>query len=255
MKMKVILYALLPLAFCLFSTGVFSQCEPLGPEECPDPENNGAVCPEFLPAGFVNQLYSSVATILPPPSIDTLSFQIDINHIRLDSILNLPEGLEWESNAEDNRFFPGTYYCVLIEGTPSVADTFRLKIYISIFVELFGDTIFVTQFVDTTSLSMVIAENSGLGDAPDGHLFILSSNPNPFESRTSIHFYCEKAGRVEWELFDLTGRLMDSRIITAGSGENYFHYDGECLSAGTYFYLLKSGGRTAAGKIVRGNGR
>lgn len=229
-----------------------AQCDPLGADDCPDPEDNGQVCPDTLAPGFLNQPYSVVATILPPAYIDTLSLQIEINHITLDSVVNLPDGLTWVSNAPGDEFYPGTYYCILMEGTPTVADTFQLRIYIGIFVELLGDTIKLAQIVDSTSLAITIIDNTGIAEDRDSRFYVSSCTPNPFTTWVSLSYYAEEPGPVEFEVFNLTGMLVDTRKASAERGDNYFHYDGGHLPSGVYFYSLKSGGRAAAGKIVRG---
>jgi hypothetical protein len=255
MKIKTItpIYILLLLVFAFLPFRTLPQCTPLTAEQCPDPENNGEICPDTLAPGFLNQPYNVVATILPPAVIDTLSFQFEVNHITLDSVVNLPDGLSWESNALNNEFYPGNYYCVLMQGTPMVADTFHLKIYIGVFVyiELLGDTIRVTQMVDSTSLSIIIIDNTGITERQDRSFYIAGNSPNPFISWTSIRYYSEEPGTVEFQLYTMMGTLVDTRQAMASRGENYFHYLGDKLAPGTYFYLLRSNGRQAAGKMIK----
>lgn len=229
-----------------------AQCDPLGAGDCPDPENNGQVCPDTLVPGYLNQPYSVVATILPPAYIDTLSLQIEVNHITLDSVVNLPDGLTWVSNAPGNEFYPGTYYCILMEGMPAVADTFPLKIHIGIFVEFLGDTIQIAQIVDSTSLAITIVDNTGIAENPDSRFYVHACSPNPFTSWVSLSYHADEPGPVEFRVFNLTGTMVDTRKAIAERGENYFHYYGNHLAPGVYFYSLNSGGRVAAGKIVRG---
>jgi hypothetical protein len=193
-----------------------------------------------------------VATILPPASDTVQGIPIQIHHIVLDSVANLPPGLTWESNAAGNSFFPGTYYCIRMQGTPATADTFHLKIYIGVFINVFGTPVYGGQVVDSTSLAMTIVDNTGIAEAFNPDFHIRSAYPNPFTTWTSIAYYSEKPGPVEFQLYDLMGRRVEARMTSAQPGENYFHYDGEWLTAGTYFYLLRSEGQVAAGKIIRG---
>jgi hypothetical protein len=46
---------------------------------------------------------------------------------------------------------------------------------------------------------------------------------------------------------------VDNSQMIARKGENYFHYQGENLAPGTYFYLLRSGSSAVAGKFIRGH--
>jgi hypothetical protein len=255
MKMKPVTlsYIFLCLAVCFMSLKALPQCDPMTQAECPDPENNGEICPDTLPVGFINQAYEVTATILPPASDTVQGIPIQIHHIVLDSVANLPTGLSWQSNAAGDEFFPGTYYCILMNGTPTVADTFHLKIYITVYILVLGQPFYGGQVIDSTSLSMLIVDDAGIADNRDNSFYIGKSYPNPFRTWTSIEYYSEKPGPVEFELFNLMGEMVDSRTAAALRGENYFHYQGECLPPGTYYYLLRSNGRTAAGKIVRAN--
>jgi hypothetical protein len=250
MKIKTItpIYILLLLALAFLPFRALPQCTPLTAAECPDPENNGEICPDTLSPGLLNQPFEVVASILPPAT-DTLG--VIINHIKLDSVTNLPPGLSWQSNAANNDFFPGTYYCVLMQGTPTVADTFYLRIYIGVFADVFGFPVYVGQVVDSTSLAIIIIDNTGITDRQDHKFYISENSPNPFSTWTSIRYYSEEPGTVEFQLYTMMGALVDTRQAMASRGENYFHYLGDKLAPGTYFYLLRSNGRQAAGKMIK----
>jgi hypothetical protein len=252
MKTIKLTHILTCLAFVLISYNAVAQCDPLGADQCPDPENNGEVCPDTLTPGFLNLPYNVVATILPPASDTVMGVPITIHHIVLDSVGNLPTGLSWESNATGNEFYPGIYYCILMQGTPTLADTFNLKIYIGVFIDFLGTPVYGGQVIDSTSLSMIIIDNTGITEQQDDDFYIVGSYPNPFTTWTSIRYFTEEPGPVEFELYSMMGKLMDSRQTMAQKGENYFHYQGENLAPGTYFYRLKSVGKTLACKIIRG---
>jgi hypothetical protein len=253
MKIKTItpIYILLLLALAFLPLRTLPQCTPLTADQCPDPENNGEVCPDTLALGFLNQPYQVTATILPPASDTVLGVQIQIHHIVLDSVTNMPPGLTWQSNTTDNNFYPGTYYCILMQGTPTQADTFHLKIYIGAFIDVFGTPVYGGQVVDSTSIAIVIIDNTGITERQDKSFYIAGNSPNPFSSWTSIRYYSEEPGPVEFQLYTMMGALVDTRQTLASKGENYFHYLGDKLAPGTYFYLLRSNGKQAAGKMVK----
>jgi hypothetical protein len=253
MKNLKITHIFLLLALSVATLNALSQCDPLGADQCPDPENNGEVCPDTLAPGLLNLPYNVVATILPPASDTVMGVPITIHHIVLDSVGNLPTGLSWQSNAVNNEFYPGNYYCILMEGTPTLADTFHLKIYIGVFIDFFGTPVYGAQVIDSTSLSMIIIDNTGIAEKQHEGFYIMNNYPNPFTTWTSIRFFTEKPGPVEFELYSMMGKLVDRGQMIARKGENYFHYQGESLAPGTYFYLLRSGGKTVAGKFIRGH--
>ncbi|MEN8224964.1 MAG: T9SS type A sorting domain-containing protein [Bacteroidota bacterium] len=229
------------------ATTAFSQCEPMGPDECPDPENNGEICPDTMPPGYLNLIYSEVATILVPEE-DTNG--ILLHHIQLMAIDNLPQGLSWVSNAPNDEFMAGEYYCVLIEGTPGVTDTFYLKIVLDIYIDLMGEPVPAGQVIDSTSLSMIIHEDFGVNDM-SGQFEISGNYPNPFTSSTNIYFTAKEYEEIDFEVFSLLGQKVHSGKINTMPGENMIHFSGENLNPGTYFYMIRSENISLSGLMVR----
>ncbi|MDX1285096.1 MAG: hypothetical protein R3182_08795, partial [Draconibacterium sp.] len=63
-QLTVILFAL------FFGTQyAYSQCTPLDSTSCPDPEENGQICPNILDTVIVGSEYMQEVTILPPSKI------------------------------------------------------------------------------------------------------------------------------------------------------------------------------------------
>ena len=241
---------LLLTAFMLFISYLnsYPQCTPMGPEECPDPENNGQVCPDSLAYGFLNQLYSQVATIRAPV-IDTTG--VPFHSIKLMAVDNLPQGLTWVSNAPDSVFLAGNYYCVLMEGTPTDTGTFALKIVVKVFVNVFGFPVLAGQVTDSTSLAIRIFDNTGLADSDAEALISKSCYPNPFSTWTSMDFISDIHDMARLEIYSIHGKLLDMKKMQAVPGNNTFHYNGETLSPGTYYYLLHAGRGMISGKMVK----
>lgn len=226
------------------SANAMAQCEPF---DCPDPENNGEICPDTMPVAFLNQFYSEVATILVPEQ-DTSG--IPLHHLTLVAIDSLPPGITWESNAPDNEFMAGNDYCILLEGTPTVADTFYLRIVLDIYIDFFGQPIFVMQVVDSTSLFMVVVENTGMNERLAG-LDIRGNYPNPFSDWTTIRYFAKQPGEVTFEVHTLMGQKVHEQKLTASYGENAFLFNGEELQPGTYLFVLRDGPFTVSKLMVR----
>jgi hypothetical protein len=252
--MKRIINTLLVLIyFNLLAFNSFSQCEPLTPEQCPDPENNGQICPDSLEAAFVGQFYSQVATIKPPafyylPPDSTL---ITLHHVKLTEVGNLPDGLNWQSNTPDSVFTAGEYYCVLMEGTPDSAGQYPLKITVDVYVLVFGVPVKAATVTDSTSLSIAVIDNSGINDLVKSPLSILQNAPNPFRDETRIIYYSDRPGILDFEVYSSQGQMVHSQKAEATRGENYLVYHGKSLAAGLYHYILKADGFKVSGTIIR----
>lgn len=252
-KYIILIVVFMSLIFSSFSA--FPQCEPMTPEECPDPENNGQICPDSLQAAFLNQFYSQVATIKPPAVyyLPPDSTQINLHHVKLMQVANLPEGLSWQSNTPDSVFVAGEYYCVLMEGTPVTAGNYPLKITVDVYVMIFNVPVKVATVTDSTSLSIAVVDNSGIGDGKGTALNNAYNAPNPFKDVTQIVYFAEQKKQIEFAVYSLQGNMVYKENLEAVKGENNFIFDGRQLSPGMYFYRLKSGGDYVSGKMIRSN--
>lgn len=240
---------LLILFFFTFGTfTAWSQCEPMGPEECPDPENNGEICPDTLAIGIVGQPYSQVATILVP---DTDTTGVPLHHFTLVAVDNLPPGLNWESNAPDNEFLAGNYYCILLDGTPTEAGIFPLKIVVDIYIDFFGNPLYVMTITDSTSLSIEVLDNTGIINFSLSDLLVYNSYPNPFSTWTNIRYYVSSSGEVSLNVYSLVGEMVHQERKMASKGDNSFLFNGSKLAAGTYIYILRTEKYSARSMMVR----
>jgi hypothetical protein len=244
---------ILIISFVIGSFTAFSQCEPLTPEQCPDPENNGEVCPDTLEPAFLNQFYSQVATILPP-SIYYLppdSTVINLHHVKIMKVDNLPNGLTWQSNTTDSVFLAGEYNCVLMEGTPDSAGEYPLKIVVDVYVLVFNFPVKVATAVDSTSLVLRVIDNTGITSFKDAAFHAEQNIPNPFNSETRIRYYSDKPEAVVFEVFSLLGERVYTEQRVAAKGENMIIFQGGELPAGTYFYRLRSDRYQSGGMMIR----
>ena len=203
------------LSFALLSPCVYGQCTPGNEESCPDPEDNGEICPDTIAPLFINTAYEQVITMLAPPRVDTLDLNFDLHHITLISVDGLPEGITWVTNAEDDEFMTGTYYCILFSGTTSSpAGTYPLKIVVDLYAEILGEPVYVYTLTDSTSLSMEVMEGSNT--VLERQSFLSVIGPNPFISRLNISFDPKTSGKVRLFVYDLTGSVVHEKeaVIT-----------------------------------------
>ncbi|HKI84198.1 MAG TPA: FlgD immunoglobulin-like domain containing protein, partial [Candidatus Krumholzibacteria bacterium] len=87
--------------------------------------------------------------------------------------------------------------------------------------------------------------------------FLLAQNyPNPFNPRTTISFSQSREERTSLKIYDSSGRLVASlRDELMPAGEHSVVWDGKDasgrqVSAGTYFYVLRSGSRQLSKAMV-----
>jgi len=75
--------------------------------------------------------------------------------------------------------------------------------------------------------------------------FSLSQNyPNPFNPATTIDFSLPVAARIDLNVYDITGRLVEKLMSGNKKAGKYFvRFDASKLSSGVYFYRLNVDGR------------
>ncbi len=217
-----------------------AQCTPGDSISCPDIENNGELCPDTLPGAIAGQLYHQDFTILAPPeyTADSIIF-IPLHHIKLMDIENLPAGISWVSNAEDSIFMVGTYYCVLMEGTPTLAGHYPLKIKVGVYINVGEIPVYAGEVTDSTSLFIdVIWDPDGISNPETGNFRLINSGPNPFYATTQIGLYVIHPEKIYLDIYNLLGIRLYHEEAFLDSGENFFRFNGASLSEGMYFYTV-----------------
>ncbi len=250
---KIFLATFVMLAFVISSNSykAYSQCTPADSTECPDPENNGEICPDSLPVAIAGQFYDQVVTILPPPTVGD-SIVLDLHHLELIGVEDLPPGIGWVSNSPTNEFMAGTYYCILLDGIPVDSGKYYLKIIVDVYAYVTPSLfMLVDQHVDSTSLAIEVKDPFGMPEYTGKNFFIKNNQPNPFQSLTRIDFFSAGPEQVCFEVYSLLGELVHREYTDAVTGENQLTFDGGFLNRGTYFFVLKTDKSKATGLMVR----
>ena len=80
--------------------------------------------------------------------------------------------------------------------------------------------------------------------------------PNPFNGKISFDFIVTNPGLIEFQIFDVTGRLIaDDLILSSTPGRHNIFWDGrdrfgQLVSSGVYYYYFNLGGYIDKGKIT-----
>jgi hypothetical protein len=231
---------------------LLAQCTPADSTECPDPENNGQVCPDSLAPAYLGEFYSVVATILPPTTYGD-TFVVTLHHITLVEVGNLPGGLTWQSNAPGNEFMAGEYYCILMEGTPDSVGTYPLHIVVDVWITILPGfpPVYAGQIVDSTSLVMEVLEPSSVPEGSGQSLYIASIRPNPMSQEAVIGFYSKERAQATMELYTLSGSLVHRSKSEVREGPNEYLLKRQGgWPQGHYFYILRTPQHTATGTII-----
>jgi hypothetical protein len=226
----------------------YAQCTPGDSLSCPDPENNGEICPAFLPPAIQNAIYSEEVTILPPPTFTYLSATVPIHRIVLKSVDNLPPGMTYASNEPSGVFYPGTYYCVLLSGTPTDTGIFTLKIVVDAYILVLGTPVYAGEQIDSTSLSITVQAATPVNRL-QAESIASRPFPNPFSTETVFDLNGFTGGEIRLSIYDQLGRrVFRDKLL---NGEGRISLDGTQLSPGLYFYRLESETHQSQGKLIK----
>lgn len=243
--MKNILFSLAILAISFSLKG---QCDP-DLENCIDVNEPGQICPEQLANGNVDSQYEEVITILTPDSVSLGDAKIGIGKITLDSIHNLPPGLEF--HGESLEFFPDEAYCVTISGTPEQEGTYFLKIYVTPYLVWLNNYISLGAQVDSTSVSLTVEASLGIDYIDKEEFSLIHAYPNPFMTSTRIGYLEPDQGEAELIISNMLGRQIYRERMHVVEGENYFNFKGDELPPGYYIYAILRENKSLKGKLLK----
>jgi hypothetical protein len=238
------------LSIAAFATAeVTAQCTP-DTVNCIDIDDPGQICPSSLPDLIVNVPYDTAITIIPPDTFMLDELPIVIAYVIVDTVLNLPPGIQYEANAD--IFYPDTAYCVRIFGTPTEAGEYPLGIHVTPYVYIgLPDPIASDPIIDSTSVIVTVQGTSGFNPFEVQEFRVLPNVPNPFTEITRLGYYTPINDRVELKVYNILGKLMHEEKQGASPGEHFFQFDGSQLIPGTYFYQVTNSSAFYTGKFIK----
>ncbi len=98
-------------------------------------------------------------------------------------------------------------------------------------------------YVDTAQVEINLVNNEEFGGEDIPGKFSLEQNyPNPFNPSTNISYQIPAASQVAINVYDITGRLVQTLVNTRQSAGSYtISFDAATLSTGVYFYEIRAG--------------
>lgn len=225
------------------------QCTP-DPDCKDDDDIPGQFCPLDLPDGAVNIEYDETITVIPPETYLVPGFGIEVSilYIQIDSVLNLPSGIEYFPS--EDTLFPGTSYCIQLLGTPTEIGKDTLELYISATADI-GDPPVKAQVKDDTSLVINILEALGIDPKESSEFQVYQNVPNPFSELTRLDYFMPFRGEIELNVYNLQGVQVHHESDLVSPGEHSFGFDGRGLPPGTYIYRVKNHHSSISGKLIK----
>jgi hypothetical protein len=223
------------------------QCTP-DPDCKDDDDTPGQFCPLDLPDGVINMEYDETITVIPPAAYEISGFNVTILYIQIDSVLNLPPGIDYFPSAD--TLYPDTAYCIQLTGTPTQLGVDTLELYISATADVFG-TPTKAQVVDDTTLRIRINETVSIAPKEGSEFQVYQNVPNPFSELTRLDYYMPFSGEIELNVYNLQGVQVHHEAELVSPGEHSFGFDGKGLPPGTYIYRVKNHHSSISGKLIK----
>lgn len=263
--MKRIFYAAF---FILSPLAILSQCDPSSHDwgsatfgVSPDP----TVGENFLPA-VINQPYSDAVYVLCPSSVGDVvpeyaNVQLAIDSISLDSVTvfngiadvqmsTIGLYLTCNNNGESDNpcmFFPGNAYCGDIAGTPTVAGTFDVKIFVTVHFNFFGAQSLPYSF---EGYVLEVSSGNSVSEATASSLTLNQNNPNPASAYTNLTFQVASVQDVTISVCNLVGEVVYQKDIKAKRGENQFRLETSAFETGVYLYSIQTMDKKLTRKMI-----
>ncbi|MDD3876490.1 MAG: T9SS type A sorting domain-containing protein [Bacteroidales bacterium] len=205
-----------------------------------------------LPPAYVNTFYSEIVTVIVPYDT-TLDLGLGPMYFIIDSIgvvnvTGLPPGFTYSGNPTNGYIHGSSAGCVLISGTPGIADvgsypiTITLESWVNNIAQGFIDnqTYYTIHVLDT----MVYVDNNSVENES------VTNYPNPFNKETTIEFFTENTDQLEISVYNNIGQLSYHTFLNCMTGLNKHKMaiDG---SSGLYFYVIKGNNFYQTGKMMK----
>jgi photosystem II stability/assembly factor-like uncharacterized protein len=211
-------------------------------------ENSGDVfrADYFLAGDIVSSVYdigSASVTYGAMSWNETPNGQTISMLVRTDTLPDMSTAMDWDTcppvvNGQD------------ISGLASVDDFER---YVQYRVQLVTSRSDVTPVLHEVSIEYdLVGVDEGLGsDLPPATHQLLQNEPNPFSERTVISYSVPSAAHVMLEIYDLSGRLVETLVNeTKGAGIHRASWNSNGRPAGLYFYRLTADDFESTRKMV-----
>jgi hypothetical protein len=162
----------------------------------------------------------------------------EIQRIEIVSVDSLAPGLSYTCNPPSCKFTGNSEGCILVSGTPTMAWDHKMTVHAMAYVKiLFVST---TQPQTLTGFYSVVENVASIAEHQNGEFELMQNYPNPFSIETEITFSTIDKNDFEFQIYDLTGRLVYTRQIKAERGLNQISFNAAELSPGAYSYILQN---------------
>ncbi len=277
-KMKKLYSSLALIAMVLFSTAAMAQsrCNTDFGNQTPglSPSDQDSV--DCISQGV---MYNYEYQFKNLSSFDPGTGPVTIEWIRFDSAVNMPCGITWGTNKASNQFNGGENGCIQFMGTTNDA-TGQYPIQLWLNAKVSGFPIAIPQPASTIGIIPILRVDDGVTTCPAvdtdtasalnrvstcnsgestftgitnigfDEISELAIYPNPIEVVGTVAFTSQVAGNFQANVFDMSGRAVQSFPVEVSQGANMFAIDARDLSSGIHLMTITDGNRSISQQFV-----
>jgi len=227
------------LALLLFILSIYQFTSQVSAQPCvPGNYSTSGIYPDSaigLPTAYVNTAYNTVITVVVPTDTVLFGLTFAIDSIGVGSVTGFPAGFAYSTNPTNGYIHGGTSGCVLISGTPTLAQigSYPITITLEDWVNHSSPALTDTH---ANYYKIVIANIVGIETVKD-EVKEVFNYPNPFTKETTIQFNASDNENVTLNIYNSIGQLVYNEQIKTINGENIHHLK-LAIEDGIYFYTI-----------------
>lgn len=205
----------------------------------PGAYTNSGIYPDSvpgLPPAYINAPYSTVITVVVPTDTILFSVPLTIDSIGIIAVTGLPAGFAYTGNPANGYIQGGASGCVVITGTPTLAQIGSYPIdittdsWVNGMTQGFPETKTAYYTIHILDTLVSITQRDNIEQAP-------SNYPNPFSRSTNISFYATSNGVSIFQVYNCLGQMIEEQLVNCTLGKNTFTFERQ-MPDGIYFYRL-----------------
>ncbi|MCK4678539.1 MAG: T9SS type A sorting domain-containing protein [Bacteroidales bacterium] len=209
---------------------------------------------DLIDGELLNEL-SSISGTIEYTGFHTINLESEIELYQGDDFyiyLSLAEGGQPYDRTSDIPVLLGADYRTIVESSASIGESFYRESGVWNDLYYYDDP----PWTGTSNFCIkgltILDSNVGIIDDKsfNGSSLQLMNYPNPFINTTEIHYSIENAGKVELNLFDLSGKLMTVLVNEKKQAGDYQIRFNKKLPAGVYLLQLMTEGEVQTRRMV-----
>jgi hypothetical protein len=268
------LFTLLTATF--FGVASFAQCTP----DFTNTTTGLTPSSDMLACAEQGVAYNQTIQIYAPASVTVpgIPIPITITSVRVDSIANLPCGLQYGFDQLDHTYIGGDKGCMQLSGTTSDAvGQYKLKVYVTLVTSLVSGSyeastipgigaafnVFVRvkaaggtcAAIDTSAGAVnkiSTCANVDYTNVPtlENELVKFNVTPMPANDNLNITFSASENNSYNYTISNMVGATVYTNSVDAVAGENKLAVDVSNLTNGVYFLNINRGDASLTKKII-----